>query len=106
MRSLESEILAESRTLFNRRTLRLKDILEWSTAPIKPRSGEVVARLDVLRVYVCIAEAHDKRTKSKTTFVEAKEQRSSEEVVLEHSSGLSGEHDVVLDAIQAECLGG
>lgn len=43
MASLEREILAEAKTVFQNPKLRMKDIMEWSTGDIKPESDEVVA---------------------------------------------------------------
>jgi hypothetical protein len=39
-------------------------------------------------------------------FITAKMDEEYDAQMAEHPSGLSGEHDVVLDAIQQECLGG
>lgn len=122
--SLEREILAEAKTAFNNKKLRLKDLLEWSTAKVKPRNGEAVLKLDDLKVNVRVAKDHDKRAKlkqpmpSKPSAWEARNRGIPTKVKRppgydpdepshsDHPSGLSGEHDVVLDAIQAECLGG
>ncbi len=61
MRSLESAILAEAREFFNYRSLRLKDIREWSTGEIKAEPDEVLAKLPHLGVNICIYKIHDKR---------------------------------------------
>lgn len=61
MRSLESAITAEARRHFNNRALRVKDLQEWSTAPIKTQDGEVTAKLPLNGVYVAIRAEHDKR---------------------------------------------
>jgi hypothetical protein len=61
LRSLESAITSEARRHFNNRTLRVKDLQEWSTAPIKPEAGEVAEHLPLNNVYVAIKVEHDKR---------------------------------------------
>lgn len=61
MRALESAITSEARRHFNNRTLRVKDLQEWSTGPIKVQAGEVVERLPLNGVYVAIKVEHDKR---------------------------------------------
>ena len=61
IRSMESAITAEARKYFNNRTLRVKDLVEWSSAPIKSQAGEVVANLPLNGVYVAIKSEHDKR---------------------------------------------
>jgi hypothetical protein len=60
MRSLEAEILAQAREVFNNRKLRQKDILEWSSGHIKPQAEEVVAKLPN-GIRVAVAPEHDKR---------------------------------------------
>jgi hypothetical protein len=64
LRSLESAITAEARRHFNNPKLRVKDLMEWSTAEIKPREGEVVGKLPLNRVWVAIKVEHDKRKDS------------------------------------------
>ncbi len=64
IRALESAITSEARRHFNNRTLRVKDLQEWSTAPIKAQEGEVTALLPLNRVYVAIKAEHDKRLAS------------------------------------------
>lgn len=61
LRALESAITSEARRHFNNRTLRVKDLQEWSTGPIKAQAGEVVERLPLNGVYVAIKAEHDKR---------------------------------------------
>jgi hypothetical protein len=61
IRALESAITAEARRHFNNRTLRVKDLQEWSSAPIKAQAGEVTAKLPLNGVYVAIKAEHDKR---------------------------------------------
>ena len=61
VRALESAITAEARRHFNNRTLRVKDLQEWSSAPIKAQAGEVTAKLPLNGVYVAIKAEHDKR---------------------------------------------
>lgn len=61
IRAMESAITAEARWYFNNRTLRVKDLVEWSTALIKPVAGEVVAKMPLSGVYVSVKVEHDKR---------------------------------------------
>lgn len=61
IRQLESAIIAEARRYFNNRTLRVKDLQEWSSAPIKAPTGEVTVKLPLNGVYVAIKVEHDKR---------------------------------------------
>lgn len=61
IRQLESAITAEARRHFNNRTLRVKDLQEWSSGPIEAQAGEVVDRLPLNGVWVAIKAEHDKR---------------------------------------------
>jgi hypothetical protein len=61
IRQLESAITAEARRHFNNRTLRVKDLQEWSSAEIKAQAGEVTAFLPLNRLHVAIKVEHDKR---------------------------------------------
>jgi hypothetical protein len=61
MRTLESAILHESREILKYRSLRLKDIMEWSTRKILPHDGEVRIRIPYYKVWVCVKKEHDKR---------------------------------------------
>jgi hypothetical protein len=61
IRQLESAITAEARRHFNNPKLRVKDLQEWSSAPITPQAGEVTAKLPLNGVYVAIKAEHDKR---------------------------------------------
>jgi hypothetical protein len=56
MRTLESEILREARTVTGNKKLRLKDIMEWSTGNIKPHDGEKTYRLPETKVFIAIKE--------------------------------------------------
>jgi hypothetical protein len=60
MRTLESSILHEAREAFRNRSLRLKDIREWSTGTVTPQAGEVVVRLPI-GVDAAVLVEHDKR---------------------------------------------
>lgn len=55
MKQLEAAILVEARDVTKRRSLRQKDILEWSTGDIKPQDGEKVFRLPDLGINVAIS---------------------------------------------------
>ena len=54
MRSLESEILAEAKTVTGNKKLRLKDIMEWRTSSFEPEPGEVLHFLPTIGVYVAV----------------------------------------------------
>lgn len=55
--TLERAILAELRAVTGRAKLRKKDIMEWSTGPVKPRVGETVYVLPDLGINVVVAPA-------------------------------------------------
>lgn len=61
IRQLESAITWEARTVFENSKLRVKDVQEWSSAPIKPKPGEVVEKMPLNGVWVAIREECDKR---------------------------------------------
>lgn len=61
MRDLEREIREEAKKLFNNLKLRNKDIMEWSTAHIKPHDGEVTEYLKEIDVFVAVKTEMDKR---------------------------------------------
>lgn len=66
IRALESAITAEARRHFNNPKLRVKDIQEWSSGPIEPQAGEVVARMPLNGVWVAIKAEHNKRAREST----------------------------------------
>ena len=66
MARIEREVVAELRTLLNYRSLRLKDLQEWSTGPIEPHDGEIVVRLEGMGVNAAVKVACDKRPKVKS----------------------------------------
>lgn len=55
MATLENAILAAAKRHFKNPKLRKKDLLEWSTAEIKAREGEVTAWIADQGVYVSIS---------------------------------------------------
>lgn len=69
MSSLESSICSEARWVLENRTLRVKDLIEWSTSEIVPTSvangdpqpEEITVRLPLSGVYVTVLKSHDKR---------------------------------------------
>lgn len=62
MATLEREIVAEARVIFNNPKLRNKDLREWSTGEIAPDGDdEVVAYCPTLGVFVCIFKRDDRR---------------------------------------------
>ena len=60
-RSLESAICAELRNVLNNRSIRVKDILEWSTGDVKGEEGEIVVCIPNYLVNVCVKKELDKR---------------------------------------------
>lgn len=66
MREIESTITYYARTILNNRSLRVKDIREWSTGEVKAQEGEVVIHIaDGLNVNVAYFTTMDKRNKLK-----------------------------------------
>lgn len=61
MATLERAILAGARIVLKNSKLRLKDIMEWRTAEIKPQNGEVVVHVTDPGVYVAVKTECDKR---------------------------------------------
>lgn len=57
--SLERAIAAECREVLKNPRFKVKDILEWSTADIKPRPGEIVIKTS--SAYVATGSENDKR---------------------------------------------
>ena len=56
MKSLETAILAEAKTVTGNKKLRMKDIMEWSTGEVKPEPGEQIFRLPNMGVNIAIKE--------------------------------------------------
>lgn len=54
MRTLEAAILKELRVVAKNKKLRQKDIMEWSTSPVKAAEGETLYKLPELSVYVAV----------------------------------------------------
>jgi hypothetical protein len=54
MRSLEAAVLAELRTVAGRRSIRQKDIMEWSTGTVKTGPGETHFFLPELKVNLSV----------------------------------------------------
>jgi len=62
LRSFESTLTWEARGVLNNRKLRVKDIVEWRTGEITPvPEGEVVVKLPMSNVWVCVKKENDKR---------------------------------------------
>ena len=57
MRSLESAILAELREVAQNRSIRLKDIMEWSTGTVKVQEGETLLFLPDLKIQCAVKTA-------------------------------------------------
>ena len=60
MATLENAILAAAKRHFKNPKLRKKDLLEWSTAEIEARAGEVAAWIEDPGVWVCISRELDR----------------------------------------------
>lgn len=54
MKSLEAAILNELRHMVDKRSIRQKDIQEWSTGKIDPHEGETYYYLPRVGVHVCV----------------------------------------------------
>lgn len=54
IRQLEAAILAEAKQVTGNKKLRQKDIMEWSSGPIKPHEGETIFQLPTTGVYISI----------------------------------------------------
>lgn len=61
MREVESAITKEARIVLKNPKLRLKDVLEWSTAIIREEPGEVTVFLPEYKVHIAVLKEHDKR---------------------------------------------
>lgn len=62
---IERDIVARLRTELNNPKLRLKDLLEWSTGPVKPGDGEIsLSPLPGTIYHVTVPAVCDKRVKS------------------------------------------
>jgi hypothetical protein len=55
MRTLETAILAELRVVAGRRSIRLKDIMEWSTGDVKILEGDTHFFLPGLEINVAVS---------------------------------------------------
>ena len=54
--AIEKVILSELRTVTKNNKLRLKDIMEWSTGPVKAHEGEKLYFLLDLQINVAVKE--------------------------------------------------
>ena len=66
MQSLEKAILAEAKEVTGNKKLRMKDIMEWSTADIEAQDGEKLYNLPGLSVNIVVKETKDGKQKSTT----------------------------------------
>ena len=57
MRTLESAVLAELREVSRKRSLRLKDIMEWSTGDVKVQPDETAFFLPSLQINCSVKTA-------------------------------------------------
>lgn len=58
---IEREIIIEARKLLKNQRLRLKDLLEWSTAKVVVNEDEVVVQLPGIGVEAAFPKSCDKR---------------------------------------------
>lgn len=61
MRDLERSILEELQIVTGNPKLKVKDIMEWSNAKLKPHDGEELHYLPNLKVYCCIKRVEKKK---------------------------------------------
>lgn len=54
LREIETAMLAELREVADKRSIRLKDIMEWSTAPVQAQEGETLYFLPNLKIHVAV----------------------------------------------------
>lgn len=67
LKSFESMIVREARGVLKNSKLRVKDLMEWSSAPIKKaHDGEIIEHLPVSNIYIAVKSDCDKR-KHKST---------------------------------------
>ncbi len=64
MATLERAVLAGAKHMLNNPKLRMKDIMEWSSAEIAPQDGEIVAYVPDPGVYVAVEKELDCRLSS------------------------------------------
>lgn len=57
LRRLESAILSELRVVKNDRSIKLKEIMEWSTGKVKIEEGEELVYLPELKINVALKRA-------------------------------------------------
>lgn len=63
MRELESSICSELRRIVKNRSIRIKNMVEWSAGQIKAQEGETLVYIPLYHVWVCIINSLDKRAK-------------------------------------------
>ena len=51
MKAIETAIVAAAREVLGNGRVRLKDLMEWKSAPIMPHAGEVVIEVDALDMH-------------------------------------------------------
>lgn len=57
LKTLETAILFELRRVSGKRTLRKKDIMEWSTSPVEAHDGETLFVLPELKIHIAVLTA-------------------------------------------------
>lgn len=61
MATLDRAVWREAQTVLNNPKLKLKDIQEWNTGDVTPRTGEIVFQLPMLKINVAVLAGKDKR---------------------------------------------
>lgn len=61
LRSFETAITAEARSVLKNPKLRVKDLLEWSTGAVQLGEGETVCLLPKLGINIAVLAINDKR---------------------------------------------
>lgn len=56
---LERDVLARARLQLGNRTLKMSDIIEWGTHPIKEQRGQTVMRLTTMGINIRVSARHD-----------------------------------------------
>jgi hypothetical protein len=62
--TLDRAVWREAQEVLCNPRLKLKDVQEWNSGEIKPRTGEIVFQLPVLKINVAVQACKDKREKT------------------------------------------
>jgi hypothetical protein len=64
MKTLERAILEEARRMTQNPSLKMADILEWSSGDLTAKKGEIAIRLPNIGCTICIGKGKDKRKRT------------------------------------------